>query len=107
MTSVLLRRAALALLVIAGAVLPASDWLRPDRLRADPERLALRRFLEHLRTETRPGDTVALAVPASLQDSGYLRYRAQYLLPGRKVILGDDARAAVIASFPNGAVRRR
>lgn len=107
MTSVLLSRAVLALLVIAGTVAPAGDWLRPDRVRADPERLALQRFLEHLRTETRPGDTVALAVPAGLQDSGYLRYRAQYLLPGRHVIVGDDDRAVVIAAFPSGAIRRR
>jgi hypothetical protein len=106
MTSVIFRRAALALLLVAGALLPATDWISPQPPRPDPERVALERFVRGLEPTTRPGEMVALAVPKSTADDGYLRYRAQYLLPGRHVTLGDDRRASLTATFPSGAIRR-
>jgi hypothetical protein len=107
MTSVLLRRAAIALLLVAGAAVPAFDWIHPTQLRPTARQLELERFIATLSTTTKAGDTVALVVPSDLTDSGYLHYRAQYLLPGRHVILGDAPRANVVATFPGGATRRR
>ena len=45
-------------------------------------------FLEGVRVHTRPGDSVALIVPASHWDGGYsyAYYRASYFLTGREVL---------------------
>jgi hypothetical protein len=107
MTSVLLRRAAIALVLLASAAVPAFDWIRSTSPRPSPRQLELERFIAGLSTTTKAGDTVALVVPADLTDSGYLHYRAQYLLPGRHVILCDAPSANVVATFPSGATRRR
>jgi hypothetical protein len=107
MTSVLLQRAAIALLLLAGVAVPAFDWIRSEPSRPSPRQLELERFIDTLATTTKAGDTVALVVPSDLTDNGYLHYRAQYLLPGRHVILGDAPGANVVATFPGGATRRR
>jgi hypothetical protein len=46
------------------------------------------RFLEGVHAHTRPGDTIALIVPAMRWDNGYLYayYRACYFLAGREVL---------------------
>lgn len=46
------------------------------------------RFLEEVRSRTRPGDTVAILVPAARWDYGYsyAYYRASYFLTGRVVM---------------------
>jgi hypothetical protein len=46
------------------------------------------RFLEGVRAHTRPGDTIAVVVPAMGWDEGYsyAYYRASYFLTGREVL---------------------
>jgi hypothetical protein len=46
------------------------------------------RFLEGVRAHTRPGDTIAIIVPATRWDDGYsyAYYRASYFLTGREVL---------------------
>lgn len=54
------------------------------------------RFLAGVRAHTRPGDTLALAIPDRSWDGGYAHayYRASYVLTGREVLplLFDDSR---------------
>lgn len=46
------------------------------------------RFLEGVREHTKPGDTIAVIVPAMTWDGGYsyAYYRASYFLTGREVL---------------------
>ncbi len=46
------------------------------------------RFLDGVRTHTKPGDTIAVVVPAMGWDDGYsyAYYRASYFLTGREVL---------------------
>jgi hypothetical protein len=57
-------------------VFPDRQWLRYPR------------FLEGVRAHTKPGDTIAVVVPAMGWDDGYsyAYYRASYYLTGREVL---------------------
>ena len=73
----------LRLLVTDRAPIQRAMTIYPDRLWPDYPR-----FLAGVREHTKPGDTIAVVVPAMGWDDGYsyAYYRASYFLTGREVL---------------------
>jgi hypothetical protein len=78
----------LALLVLTGTAIPATEWLRSPPWYEDGGRRELRDFLLALAPLTRYGETIALVVPEEYREADTIAYWAGYLLPGRHLVLG-------------------
>src|SRR5438093_11633628 len=80
---------------------------RPLREKEDPTSPQMREFLERVRSQTRPGDSVAPAFAPPHDGWSYSYWRANYLLSGRTVKLPGDMDANVVVSWPTGTIERR
>lgn len=79
---------------------------RPLREKEDPTPRDLKVFLRGVRTQTHPGDTIALDFAPPYGGWGYMYWRASYVLSGRTILLPGNMDANVIAHDPPGAVER-
>jgi hypothetical protein len=59
------------------------------------------RFLQGVRTHTRPGDTIVIVTPPPRRDDGYayIYYRGAYFLTGRTVLPPERLQRARYAAF--------
>jgi len=80
---------------------------RPLREREDPTSPDLRAFVDRVRSQTHPGDSIALVFAPPHDGWSYSYWRANYVLSGRTVKLPGDTDANVIASWPPGTLERR
>lgn len=79
---------------------------RPLREKEDPTPPELRAFLERVRAETKPGETIALDFAQPHDMFSFAYWRAHYVLSGRTVNLPGDKNANVIAYWPAGTIER-
>ena len=80
---------------------------RPLREWSDPTPADLQAFLQTVRGESRPGETVALVFGPPYDSFSYTYWRANYVLSGRTVRLPGVVDADVIAYWPEGKIERR
>jgi hypothetical protein len=80
---------------------------RPLREWTDPTPPELQAFLQTVRAESRPGETVALVFGPPYDGFSYAYWRANYVLSGRTVRFPGVVDADVIAYWPEGTIERR
>jgi hypothetical protein len=79
----------------------------PLREREDPTSPELHAFLERVRSQTRPGDSIALVFAPPDAGFSYNYWCANYMLSGRTVKFPGDTDADVIARWPPGTIERQ
>ena len=80
---------------------------RPLREMEDPTSPEMRAFLQRVRSQTHPGDSIGLDFAPPHNGWSYSYWRASYVLSGRTIKLPGEMDANVIVSWPAETIERR
>ena len=80
---------------------------RPLREKSDPTPAEMQAFLQRVRSQSKPGDSIALVFAPPHDGWSYTYWRANYELSGRTVRLPGETDGNVVAYWPAGTIERR